>query len=287
VTLQADILGRAGDTLGDFLPQLGGALALLVIGLLVARLIGALVRRALTRARLDELAERWHVDETLDRAGLRTSLAGLCGAVVRIVLSVVVVFAALTLLGLEPLSQSLNEAVLFLPKLILALVLLLAGILLSGLVRERVDRLTYQMDFPVPLGQLAQIATLAIFAIMAAVQIGVSAGVLIIVIAIILAGVTATFAIAFGLGGREVARALNAGRFVRGAYDVGQTIEVGDLHGRIVAIEPDATVLGTDGGRRIRVPNHMLLESVVTIGAGPPERSGEAAGPGESGRPPG
>jgi small-conductance mechanosensitive channel len=286
VTLQADILGRAGDTLGDFLPQLGGALALLIIGLLVARLIGALVRRALTRARLDELAERWHVDETLERAGLRKSLAGLCGAVVRIVLSVVVVFAALTLLGLEPLSQSLNEAVLFLPKLILALVLVLGGILLSGLVRESVDRLTYQMDFPVPLGQLAQIATLAIFAIMAAVQIGVSAGVLIIVIAIIVAGVTATFAIAFGLGGREVARALNAGRFVRGAYDVGQTIEVGDLHGRIVAIEPDATVLGTDGGRRIRVPNHMLLESVVTIGAAPPERSGEA-GPDESGRPPG
>jgi small-conductance mechanosensitive channel len=278
VTLQADILSRAGDTLGDFLPQLGGALALLIIGLLLARLLGALVRRALTRARLDELAERWHVDDTLERAGLRTSLSGLCGAVVRIVLSVVVVFAALTLLGLEPLSQSLNEAVLFLPKLIVALVLVLAGILLSGLVRDRVDRLTYQMDFPVPLGQLAQIATLAIFAIMAAVQIGVSAGILIIVIAIILAGVAATFAIAFGLGGREVARALNAGRFVRGAYDVGQTIEVGDLRGQILAIEPDATVLGIDGDRRVRVPNHMLLESVVTIGAAGP--SGQSEGPG-------
>jgi small-conductance mechanosensitive channel len=276
VTLQADILGRAGDTLGDFLPQLAGALVLLVVGLLLAWLIGALVRRALVKARLDDLAERWRIDDTLERAGLKTSLAGLCGAVVRIVLSVVVVFAALTLLGLEPLSQSLNEAVLFLPRLILALVLVLAGLLLSGLVRERVDRLTYQMDFPVPLGQLAQIATLAIFVIMAAVQIGVSAGVLIVVIAIILAGVAATFAIAFGLGGREVARALNAGRFVRGAYEVGQTIELGDLRGRIVAIEPDATVLGTDGGSRVRVPNHMLLESVVTIGPGPAEQSGEA-----------
>jgi small-conductance mechanosensitive channel len=279
VTPQADILSRAGDTLGDFLPQLGGALALLLIGLLVARLIGSLVRRALARARLDDLAQRWRVDDTLQRAGIKTPLSSLCGAVVRIVLSVVVVFASLTLLGLEPLSQSLNEAVLFLPRLIVALVLVLAGLMLSGLVRERVDRLTYQMDFPVPLGQLAQIATLAIFAIMAAAQIGVSAGVLIIVLAILLASVAATFAIAFGLGGREVARALNAGRFVRGAYDVGQTIEVGDLRGRIVAIEPDATVLGTDGDRRVRVPNHMLLESVVTIRPGPPEAGGEPSGP--------
>lgn len=273
----ASILERAGETLGDFLPQLAGALALLLIGLLLARLVGRLVRRGLAAAGLDDLAERWNVSDTLERAGLQRSLAGISGAAVRIVLSVIVVFAALTLLGLEPLSQSLNEAVLFLPDILAALVLLLAGVVLAGLVRERVDRLTYQMDFPVPLGQLAQVATLAIFAITAAAQVGVSADVLILVIAIILAAVAGTFAIAFGLGGREVARSLNAGRFVRGAFDVGQTIRVGELRGRILAIDPDATVISTEEGR-VRVPNHMLLESVVTIygrpqgGAGEPPR---------------
>jgi hypothetical protein len=57
---------------------------------------------------------------------------------------------------------------------------------------------------------------------------------------------------------------------VREAYQVGQTIQVGEWRRRIVAIEPDATVLGTDDGR-VRVPNHLLLESVVRIqgGAGP------------------
>jgi small-conductance mechanosensitive channel len=273
----ASILERAGETLGDFLPQLAGALALLLIGLLLARLVGQLVRRGLAAAGLDDLAERWNVSDTLERAGLQRSLAGISGAAVRIVLSVIVVFAALTLLGLEPLSQSLNEAVLFLPDILAALVLLLAGVVLAGLVRERVDRLTYQMDFPVPLGQLAQVATLAIFAITAAAQVGVSADILILVIAIILAAVAGTFAIAFGLGGREVARSLNAGRFVRGAFDVGQTIRVGELRGRILAIDPDATVISTEEGR-VRVPNHMLLESVVTIygrpqgGAGEPPR---------------
>jgi small-conductance mechanosensitive channel len=264
----ASILERAGETLGDFLPQLAGALALLLIGLLVAALIGRLVRRALTAAGLDELAERWHVTDTLERARLQRSLAGLSGTAVRIVLSVIVVFAALTLLGLEPLSQSLNQAVLFLPDILAALALLLAGVVLAGLVRERVDRLAYQMDFPVPLGQLAQVATLAIFAITAAAQVGVSADILILVIAILLAAVAGTFAIAFGLGGREVARSLNAGRFVRGAFEIGQTIRVGELRGQILAIDPDATVIETEEGR-VRVPNHMLLESVVTIYRGP------------------
>jgi small-conductance mechanosensitive channel len=269
----ASVLDRAGDSLGDFLPQLAGAFVLLVVGLLVARLVGRLVRRGLLAVGLDEFARRWGITDTLVQARLQPSLAGLVGAAVRITLSVIAAFAALTLLGLELLSQSLNEAVLFLPNLLAALALLLAGVVLAGLARDRVDRFTYQMDFAVPLGQLAQISTLAIFALMAAAQIGVSADILFIVIAILLAAAAGTFALAFGLGGREVARALNAGRFVRGAFQVGQTISVGQIRGTIVAIEPEATVIGT-GDRLVRVPNNLLLESMVTIHgtAGPPDR---------------
>jgi small-conductance mechanosensitive channel len=260
----ATILERAGDTLGDFLPQLAGALLLLVVGLLLARLVARLVRRGLIAAGVDALADRWRINQTLAQARLQPSLAGVTGAAVRITLSVIVIFAALTLLGLELLSQSLNEAILFLPDILAALAILLAGVVLAGLVRERVDRLTYQMDFPVPLGQLAQVATLAVFALTAAVQVGISADILIMVIAILLAAAAGTFALAFGLGGRETARALNAGRFVRGAFEVGQTISIGELRGRIVAIEPDATVLGMDDGE-VRVPNNMLIESIVKI----------------------
>jgi hypothetical protein len=275
MSLSASILERAGDTLGDFLPQLVGALVLLVVGLLLARLGGWLVRRGLRAAGVDDLADRWRVNETLGRAGLPVSLVAVTAAAVRLTLSVVAVFAAFTLLGLEPLSQSLNQALLFLPKLIAALAILLAGVVVAGLVRERVDRLASQMDFPIPLGQLAQVGTLAIFAITAAAQVGVSTELLILVVGIVLAGVAAVFAIAFGLGGREMARALNAGRFVRSAFEVGETVQLGEWGGRILAIEPDATVLGTAGGR-VRVPNHLLVESVVEIQE-PQARSGPPA----------
>jgi small-conductance mechanosensitive channel len=266
--LTASVLDRAGETLGDFLPQLGGALLLLLLGLLLARLLGRLTTRLLLRAGVDELAARWRVDDTLRRAHLDASLARLAGAAVRITVSVVVVFAALTLIGLEPLSQSLNAAVLFLPNLLVALGLLLAGVVLGGFARDRVDRLTYQMDFPVPLGQFAQVATLTIFGLAALAQLRVSAGILFTVIAILLAAAAATFALAFGLGGREVAKALNAGRFVRSAFEVGQTISIGDVRGEIIAIDPEATVLGTDDGS-VRVPNHMLIESIVTVHGAP------------------
>jgi small-conductance mechanosensitive channel len=263
--LAVSILGQAGQALGSFLPRLGGALALLVIGVLLVRLLARLLVKAMQGIGLDDLAERGGVNDVLDRAGLGRSLARVIGRAIRIALTLVVIFAALSLLGLQFLSQSLNQGVLVLPKLLIAGALVLAGVVLGGFARERVDRLTYQMDFPVPLGRPAQVTVIAIFGIIAAAQIAVSTLVLLILIGILLGAAAGTFALAFGLGGRDVARALSAGRYLRHDYAVGQDIGFGDVRGRITTIESTSTVLDAGDGNSVRVPNHLLMETVVTV----------------------
>lgn len=261
----ASVLGQAGQALGSFLPRLGGALALLVIGLLLIRLLCRLLVKALQRLGLDELAERAGVHRVLQRAGLGGSLARLTGRAIRIALTVVVIFAALSLLGLQFLSQSLNQGVLLLPKLLLAAALVLAGVVLAGFARERVERLTTQLDLPVPLGAVAQVTVLAIFGIIAAAQVAISTLVLLILIGIFLGAAAAALALAFGLGGRDAARALSAGRYLRHDYTVGQEIGFADVRGRITAIENVSTVLDAGNGQSIRVPNHLLMETIVTV----------------------
>lgn len=265
------VLSRAADAVGVFLPRLVGALALLIIGLLLTRLIARLLTKALRAAGVDGMADRWGVHDVLHSAGLGRSLARVMGIAVRIALSIVVVFAALSLLGLQFLSQSLNQGVLALPQLLIAGALVLAGVVLAGLTRERVNRLTYQLDLPIPLGELARATVLAVFLIAAAAQLAISALAVLVLLAIVLAGAAATVALAFGLGGREAARALTAGRYVRGDYMIGQEISVGDVRGRITAIEGTSTVLDAGEGRRVRIPNHMLMETIVTIFQDSPE----------------
>ena len=269
MTIAVQIIDSAGESLGGFLPRLAGALVLLLVGLLLAWLIGRLVRGALQRVGLDTLGERSGSADMLDRAGLGRSLSRVLGQFVRIGLSLVVLFAALSLLGLQFLSDSLNQAVLYLPNVLIAALLLLAGLVLGALARERVDRLTRQMDLPVPLGAAVQVAIVAIFVITAAAQLGVSTATLLALLIIVLAAVGATFALAFGLGGRDVARELSAGRYLRNAYVTGQTISVGELRGEIVSIDTAATVLRTGDDETVRVPNNLLLGSVVTIHQAP------------------
>lgn len=263
--LATSILGQAGQALGGFLPRLGGAIALLLIGLLLARLLTRLLARAMQAVGVDRLADRGGVTSVLQASGLGGSLAGLVARAIRIFLTIVVVFAAVSLLGLQFLSISLNQAILELPRLFIAAALVLAGAVLGGAARQRTDRLTYQLDFPVPLGQIVQVVVLAVFGILAAAEIGIATALLLVMIGVLLAAVSGTFTLAFGLGSRDVARALSAGRYLRHDYRVGQEISFGDIRGRITRIHSTSTMLDAGAGRSIRVPNHLLLDSIVTI----------------------
>jgi small-conductance mechanosensitive channel len=268
----ATILDEAGNTLGGYLPRLGGALVLLLAGLLVASVIRRVLTKLLRAARLDELGERWGVHDVLENIGLGRSLAGLVARAVRIAIVFLVVFAALSLLGLEFLSDSLNGVILFLPRVFVALALLVAGIVVGQIVRRQVDRLAQQMDIPGPLGALAETVVLGVFAITALAQVGIPTQVLLLLAAILLGAVGLTLALAFGIGGREMAREVSARRYVEGSFTVGEEVSVGGQRGRIAVIEATGTVLETNGGDRVRIPNSQLVASIVTL-------HGEAAEP--------
>ena len=263
--IAAAVIDRAESSLGEALPRLGGAIVLLVLGLVVAWALGRVTWRALAAVGLDRLAERFGVHDVIERVGVARSLSKLVGRAVRIALSVVVVVAAVTLLGLGALSSSLNAAVLFLPKLLVALVLVLAGVVVADFARDWVDRVADQMALDAPLGRVAQAVVLAILVLTAVAQLGVSTTILTGLIAVLIVAIAFTLALAFGLGSRDVARQLSAGRYVGGAFTVGQRITVAGISGEIVALQTAATALRGPDGRTLRVPNHMLLESVVTV----------------------
>lgn len=257
------ILDQAKLTLGEGLPRIAAALILLVVGLLLARLVTRLIAKGLETAGVDGLGERFGIHDSLERFGMRRSLSRLVGRLIGVGFSIVVVLAAVSLLGLSVLDDAINQAVVFLPRILTALLLLLAGVVLGTFARARVDRLARQMDLPEATGRGIEYLAIAVFGVTALAQLGVSTAVLTLLVGALLAGVVATFGLAFGLGGREVARALSSGRFVRETYEVGATIAVAGHRGRITAVEPAATVLRTSSGTTVRIPNHLLVESVV------------------------
>jgi small-conductance mechanosensitive channel len=261
----ASLVDSASDSVGAYLPRVAGAVILLVVGLIAVALIRRALRKVLQAAGLDDAGERWGAADVLERFGLNRSLSGVLAEAVRVGLIVVVVFAALSVLGLAFLSASLNAAILYMPRVLLACLLLLAGMVVSEIVRRHVDRLSTQMDLPGPLGGLAQAVVLAVFVVTALAQVGVPTQILLVLVSVLLAAAAATLALAFGLGGREMAREVSARRYVEGAYRVGEEITVAEVRGTITTIDATATVLETSEGERVRIPNSQLIASVVRL----------------------
>jgi small-conductance mechanosensitive channel len=202
--------------------------------------------------------------------GISSPLSAVIARAVRIIGTVVVVVAAISLLGFETLTASLNAVILFLPRALAAAALLVAGVVLAEWLRHHVDRGSERMDLAAPLGALVEVTVIGIFAITALAQLAVPLAILTVIVMILVAATAFGLALAFGLGSRELAREITAGRSLAGSLEVGQTIETGQIRGEIVGFESAATILQGPGDQRLRVPNRLLADAVLILHQAPP-----------------
>ena len=120
----------------EFIPKLIGAVILILVGWFLGKLIGRLVTTALRAIRFNEVADKAEIDEFLRNAGVKMDPAAVVGSIARWFIYLVFFLAAFNALGLPQVSAVIDDVLTFLPKVVVALVVLLvgalAGKLLSG-----------------------------------------------------------------------------------------------------------------------------------------------------------
>lgn len=127
-----NVIDQIGQNVVGYMPHLAGALAILILGWLIARVVAAIVRRALGRTNLDNRLAHWLTGETV---AIENVIAR--GAFYLIMIFVLVAFfQALGLtLPTEPLNRLLNQIFAFAPQLIGAGVLLLIAWVVASVLR--------------------------------------------------------------------------------------------------------------------------------------------------------
>ena len=132
-----NIIDQINQILAGYLPQLIGALAILVLGWLVARIVAAIVRSALRRTNLDNRLAQWLMGEAVAVEN------GVARGVFYLIM-VFVLVAFFQTLGLtlptEPLNRLLNQIFAFAPQLIGAGLILLVAWIVASLLRVVVSR---------------------------------------------------------------------------------------------------------------------------------------------------
>ena len=193
-------------------PSLLGALLLLLLGSFIARWLSHWIDRLLTMTKLDENIDKIGVNEVLHKLGLGRSVTALMGFLVYWLIFLAFLLSAANVMQLTVVSEFLEQIVLFLPKMIAAVLVLGGGLFLGHFASEVVER-SAQANKIKGAGMLAQ-ATYGIVivfsAIMALQRLGIDTSVVSqsmqIVIGSIGLGCAIAFGIAFGNAGKDAAK---------------------------------------------------------------------------------
>lgn len=189
------------------LPSIVGALLLLVIGWIVAGIVGGFVARLLRKVGVDQLATKAGITAFLARARMKLDTPGLVGGIVTWYVRLIFVVMAANAVGITAVSTVLGQIIAFIPNLLVALLILGAFAWLAGVTRNLVTGATESANVPNSgaLATLAYATVLGFGVVAAASQVGVAASLINILFTGIVAAVAIAFGLAFGLGGREEA----------------------------------------------------------------------------------
>jgi len=194
----------------DFVPRLIGAIIIFVIGWFISIAIGKLVAEILKRIKFNQIFEKGGWKGALEKAEIKVDVSGFIGAIVKWVLLIVFLLAAVEVLGLVQFADFLTDVLAYLPNVVVAALIFVVAVIIADIL-EKIVRAAVE---GAKLGYGNLVGTIVrwsiwVFAIMAILyQLKIAPALIQTIITGVIALIVIAGGIAFGLGGKEVAAEL-------------------------------------------------------------------------------
>ncbi len=251
----------------QFAPKLVGAIVVLLIGWIIARVLQAIVRRSI-QGGLESILERTGVAQALERTSMTMAPSEIVAKVLYWLVMILFVMAASRIVGMSAVSDAITRILGYIPSVLSAALVLAAGVFLARFVANIVTSASDAagISYARGLGAVANTSIVIMVGVVTMEQLGVETQILITVITVTVAAITAGMALAFALGSRDVVRSILAGHYLRQSLPVGSSISVtmdrDAVEGVVEKIGPVYTTF-RDGDCSWEVPNRQLLDEVI------------------------
>ncbi len=191
--------------IAEFVPALFGALVILFVGYLLAKLIEKGAHRLLRRMRFNELMDRGGVLEAVARSGTPINPARVMASFLFWAVMFSVLLIAANAIGLESLAGVFSELLSYIPGIIAAIVIVIVGIVLGGFVEGLIRAAAGAVHGAAALARVGRGSVIVLAVFMALQEIGVATNIVTIAFGILFGAVALALGLAFGLGNRELA----------------------------------------------------------------------------------
>ncbi|HUX10700.1 MAG TPA: hypothetical protein VMW51_08645 [Terriglobia bacterium] len=209
-------LGNFFNGLAQFLPRILSMLVIFIAGLVVAVLLKAVVRRIFGIASFRKYCDSAGLTQMMRKAAMPPPVEFL-GQVVFWVVWIVFIVLGIDALGIGALREQISRFFLFLPQIFVAMLVLFIGLLVANFFSRATLLAATNANYPSArlLSSLVRLLFIIFFVTMALEQIGLGRRVVLIAFSIAFGAVMLGASIAFGLGGRDVARQVLEKQFLQ------------------------------------------------------------------------
>ena len=191
----------------SFIPNLIGAIAIVIIGLMVAWILKWVIVQVFRAIQLQALLDRVKFTEVLRKMGVKQESPELLGNLVKWITVIVFLIPALQVLGLSSVGDIVQSVLSYLPKTIAAGFLVFVGIVAADIISHAIKATALSIGTATAtiLASVARYAVYVFVSLMALEQLGVASTLLITLFTGFVGMIAIAGGLAFGLGGKEAA----------------------------------------------------------------------------------
>lgn len=250
------------ERLAQHLPNILGAILLLLVGWLLAKALRILAIR-FTRF-IDKIVLNYSSKKGIKRTRLPIISGKVIGEVIYWVVLLVFITTATHVLDLKIFTDWLSRVIAYLPTLLAGGLIILAGVLVSSIARDLVVATLphAEREQRVLFGRIVYAVILFTAVVIGVDQIGININFLIILLSIIIGTFMTGLAIAVGLGSKNVVHNMISAHHLKRQYRIGDQVKVWDYTGKILELTTTTIILDTADGI-VTVPAKVYSENPI------------------------
>tara|TARA_R110001592_G_scaffold103247_2_gene290975 strand:+ start:13434 stop:14270 length:837 start_codon:yes stop_codon:yes gene_type:complete len=246
-----------------FAPNLLLTILIVIIGLYLAKLISSSIGKIIKRIGFNSLCDKVGLNRALNSVGFDIEGHQIAAHITYVFFALIILLTGAETLGLDRITSILNEFILYLPKVIGAIIIAIIGLFVAELLKRNTEKAAKNLgiDYAQSLSRAIQLLVLITTFSLATAQLELEIEFLNIAIYILLASVGVAIALSLGLGTRSLTTNIVSGIYNRDLLNPGDEITFEGFSGHIVEVSVINTIIENSEGERLAIPNIKLTNS--------------------------
>jgi len=255
------------DMLSNFMaaiPGIFGAIFVIILGLIISKIVRRLVKTLLEKIQIDKVGDKLNEIDIVDKSNIKIKISSLLSTIIYYFSILIFLVGATDVLGMQSISNLVSQAVALIPNIVTALLILVAGILLSDGIKNLVTTTCDSLGIPSSklIGNLLFYFLFITVLIIALSQTGIQTDFLEQNLSILIGGIAFAFAIGYGFASKDVVSNFLASYYSSEIVKIGDTISLDGVTGQVVDVSKSSIVVETDKSRIIFPLNKVTTEKV-------------------------